>query len=263
MKPLEGRIALVTGGSRGVGRAIVHRLAVDGAHVAFSYRRDAAAAVATEEAVKQLGGTSSSFVADLSVPGAAGKLVADVSGALGSPDILVNNAGTASSGRLVADTPHAEYLKLFQVHALAGMEAAAAVVPGMRERGAGAIVFVSSIVAYSRVPATAPYAMAKAAAEALAFVLALEEREHGIRVNVVAPGLVASDMGDRLVRASIGSEKASSLDSAYPFGRVCRPKDVADVVGFLAGPASSYVTRQKIVVDGGGAIEELVRRPAT
>ena len=94
-----------------------------------------------------------------------------------------------------------------------------------------------------------PYAMAKAAMEALAFVLAKEERNHGIHVNVVAPGLVKTEMGRRLVGA-VGVD-IEEIDASMPFGRVCRPEDVADVVRYLVGPGASYVTSQKIVVDGG------------
>jgi len=257
----KGTVALVTGGSRGVGRGIVERLARDGVHVAFAYRRDAEAAAAVQRAVEATGGHATGYVADLAVPGAAAALVATVTAELGAPTILVNNAGIASSGRSVVDTPIEEYLRLYQMHALASMEAATAAVPGMRALGGGAIVFISSIVAHGRMPGTAPYAMAKAAVEALASVLALEERPHNIRVNVVAPGLVASDMGDRLVRARVGSDRAAELDLVYPFGRVCRPQDVADVVAYLASDAASYVTRQVVTVDGGGDIETLVREP--
>ena len=101
----------------------------------------------------------------------------------------------------------------------------------------------------------APYNMGKAAMEALALTLAKEERQHGIHVNIVAPGLVETDMGLRLARAMTGRkemEDLRSLDAASPFGRVCQPQDVADVVLWLVGQGSSYVTGQRIEVDGGG-----------
>jgi NAD(P)-dependent dehydrogenase (short-subunit alcohol dehydrogenase family) len=97
----------------------------------------------------------------------------------------------------------------------------------------------------------APYNMAKAAMEALAYTLATEEERYGIRVNIVAPGLVDTEMGRRLTLAVHGVADMSALDAAYPFGRVCRPEDVAGVVAFLAGPAAGYVTGQRIAVDGG------------
>jgi 3-oxoacyl-[acyl-carrier protein] reductase len=257
---LDGRTALVTGGSRGMGRAIVARLAALGADVAFSYRRRQDAADSLIAELAPLGGRYLAFAADLALPGAARQLAEQAAGQLGAPVILVNNAGTASSGRTVERTSPAEYLSLYQVHALAAAEACAAVVPGMRAAGGGSVVFISSVVARGLGPGLAPYAMAKAATEALASVLAFEERPHGIRVNTVAPGLVATEMGDRLVRASLAGavSSAGDLDAGYPFGRVCRPADVADVVGYLAGDAASYVTRQVIVVDGGGGADELV-----
>jgi len=99
----------------------------------------------------------------------------------------------------------------------------------------------------------APYNMAKAAAEALALTLAHEEATNGVRVNIVAPGLVATDMGDRLVRAKLGRGSVSELDPEQPFGRVTRPADVAEVICFLVSEPGSMVTGQRIVVDGGAA----------
>jgi NAD(P)-dependent dehydrogenase (short-subunit alcohol dehydrogenase family) len=102
----------------------------------------------------------------------------------------------------------------------------------------------------------APYNMGKAALEALAFTLAKEERENGIHVNVVAPGLVATEMGDRLTRAMTRGKvsEATGLDANSPFGRVCRPEDVADVVVYLVSEQAGYLTGQRIAVDGGGTL---------
>jgi 3-oxoacyl-[acyl-carrier protein] reductase len=257
---LEGRVALVTGGSRGVGRAIAARLATLGADVAFSYRRRQDAADKLIEELAPFGGRYAAFAADLSVPGAARTFAERAADELGPPTILVNNAGQASRGRPVEHTTHEEYMHLYQVHVLAAAEACTAVLPGMRSAGGGSIVFISSVVARGLGPGSAPYAMAKAAGEALASVLSFEERPHGIRVNTVAPGLVSTEMGDRLVRASLAgaASSADELDAGYPFGRVCRPADVADVVSYLAGHAAAYLTRQVIVVDGGGNPDILV-----
>lgn len=140
---------------------------------------------------------------------------------LGPPTILVNNAGQASRGRSVEHTSHEEYMHLYQVHVLAAAEACAAVLPGMRRAGGGSIAFISSVVARGLGPGSAPYAMAKAAGEALASVLSFEERPHGIRVNTVAPRLVSTEMGDRLVRASLAGAASSAGElSSSTFARL-------------------------------------------
>ena len=111
---------------------------------------------------------------------------------------------------------------------------------------------ISSVAAKQFAARTSPYAMAKVALEALALTLAKEERNNGIHVNVVAPGLVDTEMGRRLVKGMMGVEDISTLDASSPFGRVCRPEDIADVVRFLVSPAAGYVTGQIVTVDGGG-----------
>jgi len=113
------------------------------------------------------------------------------------------------------------------------------------------VIVISSALTDAAPGNSAPYTMAKAALEAAIRTLAREERKHGIRANIVAPGLVVTDMGSRLATA-LGSDIAS-LDESYPFGRVCRPEDVAGVVAFLVSEDAGYVTGQRILVDGGGA----------
>jgi NAD(P)-dependent dehydrogenase (short-subunit alcohol dehydrogenase family) len=124
-------------------------------------------------------------------------------------------------------------------------------VPAMRERPRGDIVVISSSELARMRAFGAPYNMAKAALEALAFTLAKEEVGNGIHVNIVAPGLVATDMGGKLVKAKLGVEDIASLDDRQPLGRVCRPEDVSRVVRFLCSDDASYVTGQRIIVDGG------------
>ena len=243
-------LALVTGGSRGVGRAIVLELASH-YRVAFSCRRDIAAAAEVVGAVRAAGGEAMSIVADLSVSGAAGTLVGSVESAWGPVSAVIGNAGAASRGLSSVDTTPGEYLRMFQVHALSNIELAAAAMGSLRA-AKGAVVFMSSAAVDLLPTGTAPYTAAKAALEAAAVVLAREERASGVRVNVVAPGLVATDMGDRLTRALNSGEQASDLDAGAPLGHVCRPEEVAQVVSFLCGPAASYVAGERIRVDGGG-----------
>jgi NAD(P)-dependent dehydrogenase (short-subunit alcohol dehydrogenase family) len=121
----------------------------------------------------------------------------------------------------------------------------------MRTRPRGDIVMISSAATINWGANSSPYNMAKASLEALAWTLAKEERRHGIHVNVVAPGLVETEMGRRLVRGAMGVDDIHTLDRGAPFGHVCRPEEVADVVSFLVSEQAGYVTGQKIVVDGG------------
>jgi NAD(P)-dependent dehydrogenase (short-subunit alcohol dehydrogenase family) len=121
----------------------------------------------------------------------------------------------------------------------------------MRGQHRGDIVMISSIAVLGCAAGGAPYVMAKAALEALAWTLANEEAANGIRVNVVAPGLVATEMGDRLARAMLGIDRVTDLDSEYPFGRAVRPEDVASVVRFLVSDEATAVTGQRLFVHGG------------
>jgi 3-oxoacyl-[acyl-carrier protein] reductase len=248
---LQGRVALVTGASRGIGRGIALELAGAGAAVAVNYRRDADAAVGVVAAIERQGGRAVAIAASLDRPEDVELLAAAAAEQLGAVDLLVANAGIASRGATVADTDAAEVARVMQVHALSTHRLASLLLPGMRAAPrADVIVISSSELAHMRAGG-APYNMAKAALEALAFTLAHEEAANGVRVNVVAPGLVATDMGDRLVRAKLGLEGVSELDAGQPFGRVARPADVGRVVRFLASAEAELVTGQRIVVDGG------------
>ena len=251
MSALDGRVALVTGASRGVGRAIAGRLAADGAAVAVNYRRDDAAAAEVVSAIRAAGGRAAAYQAVIGDDRAVRAMTEAVRSELGEIDILVSNAGTASRGRPVAETEPEEYLRLMTVHALGAIALIRSLLPAMRARSRADIVAVSSAITGHAPPNSAPYTMAKAALEMAARTLAREERPHGIRVNVVAPGLVATDMGERLVRA-VDGRPLHELDSGYPFGRVCLPEDVAAVVAFLVSADCGYVTGQRLVIDGGG-----------
>jgi NAD(P)-dependent dehydrogenase (short-subunit alcohol dehydrogenase family) len=247
---LEGRVALVTGGGRGIGRAISLAFAEDGADVAVNYRRDKDAADETVAAIEAMGRRAIAVAGSIDVledvQGAANAAI----DALGPVDILVNNAGIASKGRSVADTDPDEVLRVVRTHAIGPHWLAGAVLPGMRTRPRGDIVFISSNTTRSFPANGAPYSMAKAAMDALAYTLAKEERANNIHVNVVAPGLVHTEMGRRLVKS--WGQDIDKLDPAMPFGRVCRPEDVADVVRWLVSDGAGYITGERIFVDAGG-----------
>ncbi|MDE0803267.1 MAG: SDR family oxidoreductase [Acidimicrobiales bacterium] len=253
MNGLDGRIALVTGGGRGAGRAISLGLAADGADVAVNYRRDEESALATVAEIEALGRRSIAVQASVDDPKADAAMVDRVCGELGPISILVNNAGQASRGQSVAKTEDWEVAKLLGTHAVGPHHLSRLVVPHMRECERGDIVFISSVATDHDAPNGAPYNMAKAAMESLAMTLAKEEQRNGIRVNIVAPGLIETEMGRRLVKAG-GVDDISTLHDVFPFGRVCQPEDIADVVRFLVGPQGSYVSGTRLRVDGGGSI---------
>lgn len=249
---LQGRVALVTGGGRGIGRAITLVLAAAGADVAVNYRRDADAAEEVALEAEAMGRRARAYQATVGETVEVEAMVGAVLADLGAVDILVANAGIASRGRTVADTDSDEVERLLRTHAIGAHQLCRLVLPSMRTRPRGDIVMISSVVTTLLSPGSAPYAMAKAALEALAMTLAKEERDNGIHVNVVAPGLVDTEMGRRLVRATSGEEDIRSLDARAPFGHVCRPEDIAAVVRFLVSDAAGYLTGQRITVDGGG-----------
>jgi 3-oxoacyl-[acyl-carrier protein] reductase len=249
---LEGRVALVTGGGRGIGRAIALSLAEDGADVAVNYRRDEEAGAETVAAIEALGRRARGYRASIESFDEDRAMVEDVIADFGHVDILINNAGIASRGQSVLDTDPAELERVVRVHALGPHFLCKLVLPSMRERPRGDIIMISSSATLQHAAYGAPYNMGKAAMEALALTLAKEERPHGIRVNVVGPGLVETEMGRRLMKATTGVDDLRKLDKVMPFGRVCQPEDVSSVVRFLVSEGAAYLTGECIYVHGGG-----------
>jgi 3-oxoacyl-[acyl-carrier protein] reductase len=257
MGQLDGRVALVTGGGRGLGRGISELLAAEGATVAVNYRRDADAAAATVAAIEAAGGAAKAYQASIDDPDQDEAMVSAVVGDFGYVDLLVNNGGIASRGRSVADTDPGELQRVLATHAIGPHHLCRLVLPSMRTRLRGDIVMISSVATRHHAGNGAPYNMGKAAIESLAFTLAKEERRNGIHVNVVAPGLIDTDMGLRLARALSGQRDMPDLrglDATAPFGHVCQPLDVARVVLWLCSEGSAYVTGQRIECDGGGDV---------
>ncbi|WP_019630440.1 SDR family NAD(P)-dependent oxidoreductase [Actinomadura atramentaria] len=254
MRTTPARLALVTGGGRGIGRAVAAALARDGADVALAYRRDAAAAERTAAELAATGVRAYAYRASVDDLDSCRALAARIADEHGRLDVLVHSAGIASRGHSVADTDPAELERVVRVHALGPHHLTQALLPLLREAGRARradVVFVSSVITGVNPAFGAPYAMGKAAMEALAHTLAKEERGNGLHVNIVAPGVVDTDMGRRLVRATLGVADIRERDAASPYGHVCAPEEVADVVRFLVSDAASYLTDQRIVVDGG------------
>jgi 3-oxoacyl-[acyl-carrier protein] reductase len=248
---LKGRVALVTGGSRGIGKAIALGLAADGASVAVNYRREADAAAEVVAAIEAMGGKAKAYQAAVDVRSEVDAMIDAVLADFGGIDILINNAGIASRGQNVHDTDPDEMERVVRVHALAPAYVSKKALPSLRTRGRGDIIMISSVATDRHAANGSPYNMGKAAMEALALTLAKEERVHGIRTNIVAPSLTVTDMGERLSKAAMGVKDIHDLDAKYPFGRVSVPEDVAAVVRFLVSSDNPYANGQRIAVDGG------------
>lgn len=247
---LAGRTALVTGGGRGIGRAIALSLAEAGADVAINYRRDQGAAEQTVEEIGKLGRKSKAYRAQVESWDEDVALAQAVLADFGGLSILVNNAGAAPRGRFLADTEREEVERLMAVNALSAFYLSKLFAPALRSAGRGDIVMISSIATLDLPAGGGGYNMGKAALEALAVTLAREEREFGVRVNIVAPGLTDTEMGRRGAKAR-GLGDIHDLDAGSPFGRVSAPEDVAGAVVWLVSDLNPYVNGQKLYVNGG------------
>jgi 3-oxoacyl-[acyl-carrier protein] reductase len=252
-KELDGKVALVTGASRGIGRSIAHRLAERGAFVAVHYGSAAAAAQAVVTEIERAGGSAAAFGADLSDPAGPAALIDALVAALqarfGSPaiDILVNNAGVGKRAT-IEDVSEADFDRILQVDLKAPFFLIQRALPHLRD--GGRIVNVSSMGTRAAYPAMAAYAPAKAGLEALTVLLAAHLGPRGITVNAVLPGATATDMNP----AARDPVAARALAETIALRRVGQPEDIADVVAWLATDAARWVTAQKIDASGGQRI---------
>lgn len=250
---MSSPVAVVSGASRGIGRAIALHLAREGYDIAGTWVRDSNAADALAHDVEATGRTCLTVRADAADPVATADAVTRIAEHFGRADVLVHNAGVASRGHHLVDTDPAEVQRLFAINALGAMYLTTGLIELLRASDHAAVVLVSSVATSNAAPGGGPYMIGKAAVEAFASTLAAEEAPNGVRVNVVAPGLVSTTMGDRLTKALTGLDDAAALDASMPFGRVTRPEDVAALVTFLASPAASQITGQRIEIHGGRA----------
>jgi 3-oxoacyl-[acyl-carrier protein] reductase len=243
MMDLTGRIALVTGASRGIGKAIAGRLAARGAHVVAAARGENAKAVAEEIAG---GGGRGEFISlDVTEAGANEAAVADVVKRHGRIDILVNNAGIAKD-QLMLRMKRDDWDAVIGTNLTAAFVLTQAVLKPMLKQRAGRIVSISSVVGQGGNAGQANYAASKAGIIGFSKAVALEVASRGITVNVVAPGLIETDM-TRAITESAHEEWASKI----PLKRLGTPDDIAAAVCFLASDEASYITGQVLAVNGG------------
>lgn len=243
MMDLSGRVAIVTGASRGIGRAVARQLAARGAHVIAAARGDHARAVADE--IVADGKRAEAIALDVTEPGAAEKAVADAIARHGRVDILVNNAGIARD-QLLLRMKREDWDAVLATNLTAAFALTQAVLkPMIRQRG-GRVICIGSVVGQSGNAGQANYAASKAGLIGFAKAVALEVASRGVTVNVVAPGLVETDM-TRGMTDSARAEWASKI----PLRRLGTPDDIASAVCFLASDEASYITGQVLAVNGG------------
>lgn len=245
MGRFDGKVALVTGGSRGIGRAIARRLALDGALVSINYRSDRESADAAVREIESSGGRAIAVGADVSVAAEVAELLSVTTAQLGGLHILVNNAGVTADALTVRLTEQDWDRVLDTDLKAAFLTTKAALRPMMRQRW-GRVINIASVVAYTGNAGQASYAAAKAGLVGLTKSVAREVATRGITANVVAPGLIETQLTQEL-----SDEIRQWMLDQIPMDRPGSVDDVAAAVAFLAGDEASYITGQVLKVDGG------------
>ena len=245
---LKGNVALVTGGSRGIGRAVCLELARQGAAVAVNYAGNSAAAEETVQLCRALGVEAEAFRADVADPAACDALTAAVKERFGRLDILVNNAGIARDGLLMT-AKEEDFTKTLDINLKGAYFCTKAAAKVMLRQKYGRIVCLSSVVGLRGNPGQTAYAASKAGVIGLVKAAAKELAGRDITVNAVAPGFIETDM------TAVLPEKAkAAMLGTIPKGRPGSPEEVARAVAFFAGPECAYITGQVLCVDGGMAV---------
>ena len=243
MSILSGKVALITGGSRGIGAETARQLAADGATVAISYNSSGGAAEAVVKQITDAGGRARAFQADSSNPQQSAQLVEQVAAAFGGLDILVNNAGVFVGDALTDD---GAYEANFDVNVRGVYTTTRAAAPHLRE--GGRIVNIGSFLGKKSLPGFGAYNATKAAVDSFSRTWAHELASRKITVNTVSPGSIDTDMNPADADKNPGADFQRSLN---PMGRYGKPADIAAAVRFLASPAANFITGANIPVDGG------------
>jgi len=239
------RVVLVTGSSRGLGRAIALELGARGYQVAVHYRASEGAAAEVAEEIRAAGRQAAVFGADIAEPQACRALLQRVSTQLGSLEVLVNNAAITRD-TLALRMKDADWQAVLDTNLSSAFHLARAALRGMLRRGYGRIINIASVVALIGNPGQANYVAAKAGLIGLTKALAKEYAARGITVNAVAPGFITSDMTEGL-----GEEVRAAYLARIPAGRFGRPQEVAGAVAFLASEDAAYINGHTLAVDGG------------
>ena len=242
---LGGKVALVTGGSRGIGRSIVETLAREGARVAFVYRSNQEAADRLVAELASAGHDTTAFPADVAQAGAADEIVGKVLERFEKIDILVNNAGIIRDG-LLAMMDFEQWRSVIETNLHSVYHFCHAVTRPMMSARYGRIVNMSSVAAQVANPGQANYAASKGGVEGFTRCLATELARRNITVNAVAPGFIETDMTEA-VRNAAGEQ----ITKRIPMRRIGQPQDIANAVLFLASDEAAYITGQVLTVDGG------------
>ena len=253
MGKLEGRTALITGASRGIGRAMAQRFAAEGADVGINYANNESAATEVMEHAKRLGRRAHIYQADVADQAACEAMCEAAISDFGTVDILVNNAGIGSAAvnrPAVADATNEQWQLLLGANLWGPIFMCRAMVPHMRNANRSDVIMISSIAVQNLGAGFGVYSVGKAGMEALAHTLAREEKAHGMRVNIIAPGLVDTDMGRRIVSMVSGSDNFDQAANNAPFGFVCTPDDIAATAAHLCSEDGRYVTNRRITIAG-------------
>lgn len=245
MALLEGKIALITGASRGIGKSIAQRFVEEGATVAFTYRSSEEQARALEAELTSSGGTARGFKSDAGSLAESEALVAEVVEAFGTVDILINNAGITRDTLLMRMSEE-QWDEIMQVNLKSCFNLTKAVLRTMLKARSGSIINMSSVVGIQGNAGQANYAASKAGILGFTKSVALELGSRNIRCNAIAPGFIETEMTDALDEATVQGWR-----EAIPLKRGGRPEDVADACVFLGSDMSSYITGQTLSVDGG------------